>query len=104
MMWLRDRRALFTDFGSGNTSATSESRTTMTVSLPKRLADLPRINGPKSDLLYSLRSSSGPLLLAFFIYLPFRPADVPCADHADGIRPLSMRHHEELAGRRHTKS
>ena len=63
----------------------------------------PRTNTPKSDLLYSRRSSSETSLLAFFIEFPFRSGGPSRADDADDIASFDMRDHEQSPRRRRAK-
>src|SRR5439155_24360756 len=67
---INPRRAVFTARSFGKAFATSGSRTTTLVVSPIRRAYLPRTSLPKSERLYSRRSSSIGLRLAFFIDRP----------------------------------
>ena len=78
------RRALFTELGSGNTAATSGSRTTMIVSFANRLAYFPR-TPPEKSYSGSIWSASG-LDRTFFILSPFTSG---CRSRADDSNRLS---------------
>src|SRR5580692_3907262 len=67
----KDRNAALTAAAFGNSSATSGSMTT-TLELARSCSVyFPRTNVPKSERLYSERSSSAATVLAFLIELPF---------------------------------
>src|SRR5262249_23288367 len=84
------RRALFTDLGSGNSSATSGSRTTIIVPFANLLAYLPRTPPEKS---YSGSMSSGSRLeRAFFVLSPLLAGRESRADDSNRLLKIRMYH------------
>jgi hypothetical protein len=88
------RNAVFTEAALGNRSAISgSSKTTFELSSSRR-AYFPRTNAPKSDRLYSDRSSPG-FFLVLFIQHSLFPSRFPSADDSNGAVPLSVRDNQE---------
>jgi len=63
----------------------------------------PRTNAPKSERLYSERSSSAAGFLTFLIKLPLCPRCVASGDDSNGVVMLSVCDHEEATRGRHAK-
>lgn len=93
-----DRSASFTAALFGKAFASSGSSTTMFEEAAARAAYLPRTNPPgKSERLYSLRSVSFGVELAFFIEFPFRSGTRPGADKSDRIAVVGVGNGEKAA-------
>ena len=87
----------------GEIAATSASRITTLELALTRLWYFPRSSFPKSDRLYSARSSSD-ADLAFFIDAPFVLCCDTCVDDSDGVTALGVRHNQKPALRGHSES
>ena len=89
------RNASFTALSLGNASATSGSNTTTLVSVAARTAYFPRSSGPKSERLYSGRSSSTGFVLVFFIDFPLPSRRQTSTDYANEVAFPGVGHHQE---------
>src|SRR2546425_5251491 len=89
------RSALFTARSLGNACATCGSSTTTLVASATFRAYLPRTSVPKSERLYSGRSSSVGLRSAFFIDIPLTRSCGACTDNSDCIAAFGMSYHKQ---------
>jgi hypothetical protein len=77
----------------GNISASSGAMTTTLERVRSRLIHFPRTNVPKSERLYSGRSSSATTILAFLIELPLWPRRKASGDDPNYVVAIYVRDH-----------
>ena len=87
----------------GNRSATSGSRTTTFELVWSLSMYLPRTKAPKSERLYSERSSSEARFLAFLIQPPFCPRSMARSDDSNSVVMLHVCDNKQAPPRRHAK-
>jgi len=95
----KDRNAALTAAAFGNRSATSGAMTTTLELVRSRSVYFPRTNAPKSERLYSERSSSAAAVLAFLIELAFRSRRKTSSDDPNYVVILDVRNHEQAPRR-----
>jgi hypothetical protein len=95
----KDRNAALTAAAFGNSSATSGAMTT-TLELARSCSVyFPRTNAPKSERLYSERSSSAATVLAFLIELAFRSRRKRRGDDPNYVVIWDVCDHQQTAER-----
>ncbi len=93
----------FTALSLGKAFATSGASTTTLVDWPIRRAYFPRTISPKSDLLYSGRSSSTLDDLGFFMNVSFTLRCKTRADDTNAVLPLRVGNDQQPSVQRNTK-
>jgi hypothetical protein len=95
----KDRNAALTAAAFGNSSATSGAMTTTLEPARSFSVYFPRTNAPKSERLYSERSSSAAAVLAFLIELPFRSRRKTRGNDPNYVVILDVRDHQQTPQR-----